>query len=63
MAFQSWLSEHLNNAGVDGDVYGEYIGGALESMGSSSDEDKAEAILEILESYVVRLQFLHEVLV
>ena len=54
MAFQNWLSEHLNNAGIDGDVYGEYIGGALDSMGS--DEHKGEAILEILESYVVRLK-------
>lgn len=59
MAFQTWLLERLNDAGLDGDVYGEYIEGALDSMKGSTNKEREEALLEILEGYMVRNHQFH----
>lgn len=54
MAFETYLSECLNTAGLDGDVYGEYISGTLGTLESSSVDEVEESLLEILQGCVVR---------
>ncbi len=53
MAFQHWLVECLNKAGIDGEVYGDYIEGTLYTMKTSDGNKLKEALLEILEGYMV----------
>lgn len=52
--FDSWLVDLLNSNGIDGEVFGEYIGGTLCTMKGSSKEEIEEALNEILSGCVVR---------
>ncbi len=51
--FRSWLSESLNAAGVDGDVFGDYISGTLDTLEGDSTEEVIECVVEILEGCMV----------
>ena len=52
-SFSSWLTELLNSKSIDGDVFGEYISGSLDSMEDSSQEKIRETLIDILSGCVV----------
>ena len=51
--FEQWLSDVLDAAGADGEVYGGYISGSLGTMEGSSQEEMEETLMEILSVCVV----------
>lgn len=51
--FKTWLLDLLNGLGLDGEVYGEYILGTLESSGDSEPEDVTDAIRDLLSGLMV----------
>ena len=55
-SFASWLTELLNSKSIDGDVFGEYISGSLDSMEDASQEEIRETLVEILSGCVVTTQ-------
>ena len=52
--FVDWLTGLFNGLGLDGDVYGSYIGGTLSSLGDASLGEVEESLEEILDSCLVR---------
>ena len=52
-SFAMWLTELLNSKSIDGDVFGEYISGSLDSMEDASQEEIRETLIEILSGCVV----------
>ena len=56
MAFEAWLCECLGAAGLDGDVYGNYISGALRTFEGSLAEEVEESLLEILQGCEVKIK-------
>ena len=52
--FDSWLIDMLNSKSIDGEVFGEYISGTLNTMEDSSQNEIEEALTEILSGCVVR---------
>ena len=52
--FNSWLKHLLDNHDVDGEVFGEYIGGTLATMEDSTAEEISENLRDILSAYVVQ---------
>ncbi len=53
-SFVVWLTELLNSHNVDGDVFGEYISGSLDTMESCSEEELRETLVDTLAGCVVR---------
>ena len=53
--FGSWLRDLLDSHGADGDVFGEYVNGALETMEGSSVDEISENLQDILCGCVVSL--------
>lgn len=51
--FEQWLRDHLDSHGADGEVFGDYISGTLNTMEESSEEEIFESLLEILQGCVV----------
>ena len=51
--FESWLTDYLNSAGVDGEVFSSYISGTLSSLQDAPDRETREALQEILQSCLV----------
>ena len=51
--FSSWLREYLNNLGLDGEVYGDYIASSLLALRDSSEEEKIEAVGELISGAMV----------
>ena len=48
-----WLRELLDSYGADGEVFGEYISGTLNTMEDSPEDEIYESLLEILQGCVV----------
>ena len=51
--FESWLTERLNSAGVDGDVFSSYISGTLATLDGAAASEVQESLLEILHGCLV----------
>ncbi|XP_064382812.1 coiled-coil domain-containing protein 43-like [Halichondria panicea] len=47
-SFTAWLTELLNNNSVDGDVFGEYISGSLDTIEGCNGEEVMETLTDIL---------------
>lgn len=52
--FQAWLTERLDMAGTDGDVFSGYISGTLGSLEGAEASEIEESLLEILQGCLVR---------
>lgn len=56
--FKAWLVEELNNSGLDGEVYGDYIIGALdeeEDEGRAGEEIKISELEDLLSGALVMI--------
>ena len=53
LPFEEWLCGVLEAAGVDGEVYGGYIGGSLATMGGCPREEIEETVNEVLAGCMV----------
>lgn len=60
--FKTWLLDLLDSLGLDGEVYGEYILGTLESSNESEPEDVREAISELLSGLMVTFCLMQDLL-
>ena len=52
--FSGWLSSRLNEEGLDGDVFGDYIASTLDDMADSSSDEKMASLSELLSGAMVR---------
>lgn len=52
--FQAWLTERLDAAGTDGEVFSGYISGTLSSLEGAEASEVEESLLEILQGCLVR---------
>ncbi len=66
-SFTAWLTELLNNNSVDGDVFGEYISGSLDTIEGCNGEEVMETLTDILAGCVVyrderyeSIQYIHQ---
>ena len=53
--FTPWLCEYLNTIGLDGDVYGEYIASSLQSLRESTEDERMEAVMELVSGALVSI--------
>ena len=51
--FSAWLRRRLDEVGLDGDVYAEYITGTLGDMVDTTNEEKLESLQELLADALV----------
>ena len=47
-SFEEWVAGVLDAVGVDGEVYGVYISGSLDTAEGMSGEEMTETVMEIL---------------
>lgn len=53
-SFKDWLTGYLNDWGLDGEVYGEYISGTFESLEDNATiEEEQAALADVLDGLVV----------
>ena len=52
--FTAWLCEYLNDLGLDGDVYGDYIASSLQELKEATEEERMEAVYEFVSGALVR---------
>ena len=53
LEFSAWLRRRLDEVGLDGDVYAEYISGTLDDMVDATNEEQLESLHDILAGTLV----------
>ena len=53
LEFSAWLRSRLDEVGLDGDVYAEYISGTLDDMVDATNEEQLESLQDLLAGALV----------